>query len=312
MRIFKNILYASTGLHDDIEGLKHALALAHTNSIPLTFFLTFPQLGGAQQSYQEKFAAFLALEAQTALQKARAALMLEDDMPPVTFIVEDDQKSPVNSIVRQVQRNKHDLLIKEAEPQEEPGFKTLDMTLLRHCPCSIWLAQPISRAHQDVRVAAAVNPESQDQVYRDLSLWILEVGRTLANHCSGRLDICSCWDFEFERYLRGSSLADMPDRNILSAVDYAEATHFAELNNLIHEAGIDEPFHIHRLKGRPEDRIPAFVRGRGIDILVMGSMSRTGITGFFVGNTAEDIINQLNCTLVALKLTGSTGSTAAL
>ncbi len=301
MRNFQNILYVSTGLSDETEGLKHALALAHTNDLPLTFFLTFPRLGTAEQAYQEKFQAFLVQQAETALKNARAALQLADNVPPVRLVVEDDQKSPISSIVRRVQQHEHDLLIKEAEPQEEPGFKTMDMTLLRQCPCSIWLAHPITRSHRDIRVAAAVNPENRDQLHRDLSLWILEISRTLAGYCNGRLDICSCWDFEFERYLRGSSLADMPDRNILGAVDYAEAAHFAELNDLIHEAGIDEPFHVHRLKGRPEDRIPAFVRGRGIDILVMGSMSRTGIAGFFIGNTAEDIINQLNCTLVALK-----------
>lgn len=305
MRNFHNILYASTGLGNNIEGLKQALSLARNNNAALTFLLIFPELPASQQTYQEKFQAFLNQEAQTALHNARAALGMKEDAPPITLTVEGGEKPPAISIIRQILRQEHDLLIKEAEPQEEgSGFMALDMTLLRKCPCPVWLARPISRPRHEIRVAVAVNPESRDQLERDLSLRLLELARSLADDCSGELDICSCWDFEFERYLRGSNRADIPDRNIHSAVDYAQTAHNTELNNLIHAAGIGGVFHLHRLKGRAEERIPAFVRSRGVDILVMGSVARTGIAGFLMGNTAENIMRELSCALVALKPKG--------
>lgn len=305
MRNFHNILYASTGLGNDIEGLKQALSLARNNGVDLTYLLLVPELPASQHAYRDRFLAFLNQEAQKALESARAALNMGDDAPKVTMITEGGETPPAVSIIRQVLRREHDLLIKEAEPLEEShGFMAMDMTLLRKCPCPVWLARPISRPRHEIRVAVAVNPESRDQPERDLSIRLLELARSLADDCSGELDICSCWDFEFERYLRGSSRADIPDRNIHGAVDYAQAAHNTELNNLIHASAIGGVIHLHRLKGRAEDRIPSFVRGRGVDILVMGSVARSGIAGFFMGNTAENIMRELNCALVALKPKG--------
>lgn len=305
MRNFTNILYVSTGISDDIEGLKQALSLARNNKAALKFLLVYPELPPNQEAYREKFREFMAEQVGTAVQAARAALRIEESEAPIRVEMDSGDTPSAITFIRHVMRENHDLLIKEAEPKEDSkGFMAMDMTLLRKCPCPVWLARPISRPRHEIRVAVAVNPESRDQPERDLSLRLLELARSLADDCSGELDICSCWDFEFERYLRGSSRADIPDRNIHGAVDYAQAAHNTELNNLIHASAIGGVIHLHRLKGRAEDRIPSFVRGRGVDILVMGSVARSGIAGFFMGNTAENIMRELNCALVALKPKG--------
>jgi nucleotide-binding universal stress UspA family protein len=36
----------------------------------------------------------------------------------------------------------------------------------------------------------------------------------------------------------------------------------------------------------------------------MGTVARTGISGFFMGNTAETILNQLDCSVLAVKPQG--------
>jgi nucleotide-binding universal stress UspA family protein len=36
----------------------------------------------------------------------------------------------------------------------------------------------------------------------------------------------------------------------------------------------------------------------------MGTVARTGISGFFIGNTAEDVLNQVNCSVMAVKPEG--------
>jgi nucleotide-binding universal stress UspA family protein len=36
----------------------------------------------------------------------------------------------------------------------------------------------------------------------------------------------------------------------------------------------------------------------------MGTVARTGIRGFFMGNTAETILEQLNCSVLAIKPPG--------
>lgn len=305
MRNFHNILYVSTGIGEEIEGLKQALSLAAANNAPLTFLLVYPELPDDQQGYRERFREFMCRHAEDVVRAARAVLGLREDAPTVTVRVESGDSPPAIGMIRHVLRAGCDLLIKEAEAQEEAkGFKAMDMTLLRKCPCPVWLARPISRPRGEVRVAVAINPESRDRAEHDLSLRLLQLSRSLADTCSGELAILSCWDFEFERYLRRGTRANLPDAGIQGAVDYAQSTHSLKLDNLVQESGIGGVFQIHRLRGRAEERIPAFVRSRGVDILVMGSLGRTGIVGFIMGNTAENVMRELDCALVALKPSG--------
>lgn len=37
------------------------------------------------------------------------------------------------------------------------------------------------------------------------------------------------------------------------------------------------------------------------DVVVMGTVARTGLSGIFIGNTAENIINSLECAVLAVK-----------
>jgi nucleotide-binding universal stress UspA family protein len=61
---------------------------------------------------------------------------------------------------------------------------------------------------------------------------------------------------------------------------------------------------IHLIQGEAGDVIPQLTREKNIDLLVMGTVARTGIAGFLVGNTAENIISRLNCSLLAVKPEG--------
>jgi len=36
----------------------------------------------------------------------------------------------------------------------------------------------------------------------------------------------------------------------------------------------------------------------------MGTVARTGISGFIIGNTAENILEEISCSLIALKPEG--------
>jgi nucleotide-binding universal stress UspA family protein len=40
------------------------------------------------------------------------------------------------------------------------------------------------------------------------------------------------------------------------------------------------------------------------DLIVMGTVARTGIPGFIMGNTAEAILNQIDCSVLAIKPPG--------
>ena len=40
------------------------------------------------------------------------------------------------------------------------------------------------------------------------------------------------------------------------------------------------------------------------DVVVMGTVARVGVPGLLMGNTAEDVLNNLDCAVLALKPEG--------
>lgn len=60
----------------------------------------------------------------------------------------------------------------------------------------------------------------------------------------------------------------------------------------------------HLVKGHARKEIPALARQIEADLIVMGTVARTGVAGFIIGNTAEAILNQIECSVLALKPSG--------
>ena len=60
----------------------------------------------------------------------------------------------------------------------------------------------------------------------------------------------------------------------------------------------------HLIKGWARKEIPAFAKSIDADLIVMGTVGRTGIPGFIMGNTAETILNQIDCSVLAIKPPG--------
>ena len=61
---------------------------------------------------------------------------------------------------------------------------------------------------------------------------------------------------------------------------------------------------IHLLPGSATTSIPRYVAANRTGTLVMGSVVRTGISGFLMGNTAERILRQVKCSVLTVKPEG--------
>lgn len=301
MRRFQDILYATRGVTDEIDSLKQALSLARNNAAALHAVIFGPMLPKTLAEYQAGYETGLADRIRESIADAEAALEMHPGEVQVSVNVESGD-TPALRIVRRVIRDAHDLLIKQAEPiDRRAGFRALDMQLLRQCPCPVWLCRPISRSRSDMRVAVAVDVQSTEPAGRDLALQLLRLSRALADTCSGELDIVSCWDFELEDYLRRSPWIRMPEDAVAENVNSADRVHQGALQDLIHESGIEGRMSVYRPRGRPEHEIPRMADSLEVDVLVMGTVARTGIAGFTMGNTAENALGDIKCSLLALK-----------
>ena len=71
-------------------------------------------------------------------------------------------------------------------------------------------------------------------------------------------------------------------------------------------AGDAETFNpeLELLHGDPVTTIPELVHHLNADVLAMGTLSRSGLGGMLIGNTAEAILNRVNCSVVTFKPQG--------
>src|SRR5690606_35900740 len=122
--------------------------------------------------------------------------------------------------------------------------------------------------------------------------------------CSGELTVISCWEYEFEDYLRHNVWVKVKEDELQKIMTDEERQYRVALDNLIRQSNIGGNIQVHHVKGRPDQIIPRYIEEMNIDILVMGTVARTGIQGFIIGNTAENIMQNIGGSLVALKPQG--------
>ena len=61
---------------------------------------------------------------------------------------------------------------------------------------------------------------------------------------------------------------------------------------------------LHMPKGSARKVIPELANELQVDCIIMGTVARTGVPGLFMGNTAETILDQLECSVLAIKPPG--------
>lgn len=302
MDVFRKILFVTKPNDDPSEGLKQALILAKNNHAALRVVVAASQLPEKLTSYNQAYIKSLEEKIQGQLDDTLAQLGLSQEDVELTQDVLPVDKFAVD-VIQYAIRHGHDLLVKHVEDSHrDKGFKAADMALLRKCPCPVWLWRPQQHEPSSLRIAAAVDAQSPEREGQDLARHILKVADQISTGSDHPLQIVSCWDYEFEEYLRTNSWVKLPEEEIDEAVAKAEQEHLDAFNETINETEVSGE--THQFRGSPSDVLPGFVTEHEIDVLVMGTVGRSGIPGFIIGNTAETVLQEVTCSLLALKPAG--------
>jgi universal stress protein E len=316
MNQFKNILCIVGKGETDIISLQRAVDLAEGSEAKLTVAeltpeisaaISLPQGGPDSVELQNALANEHRRDLDTLLTPFR------DDSNIQTRIL---QGTPFLQIIREVLRNGHDLVISVPENPDwlDRLFGSDDMHLLRKCPCPVWFIKPEARKRK--RIVAAVDvsdeytPEELD-TRRSLNLQTLEIAISLALSDHAELHIAHAWTAIGEVAMYGPFMRT-PEAQITAYVEQIRKQREAALDTLVKQVtaqlGQDmlahcKP-HTHLIKGPSRKEIPALLRRLDPDLVVMGTVARTGVPGFIMGNTAETILNQIDCSVLAIKPAG--------
>lgn len=203
-------------------------------------------------------------------------------------------------IIRMVLKNKHDLVLKKAGIDEgflKRAFGTEDMHLMRDCPCPVLLIKPKVRKDHPL-ILAAVDPDplnsTRDTINRMIVDYTLSVEQTFKK---SEIHFIHAWD------INEGALSKYGGQAEKSAMSYRERQHRRELVDgfLDKYKWENNKPKIHILKGNPKKLIPKLAKDLNAGLVVMGTVCRTGIPGLIIGNTAETVMHNLECSILAIK-----------
>jgi nucleotide-binding universal stress UspA family protein len=319
MKSIRNILCVTFPWKNCQSVVERAVVLAENNQASLTVV-----------SLIERFAAAAEMLESEATPADLQALVVQGHEQHLATLIEPYQnRKPIQTkvltgipfleIVREVLRSKYDLVIKPTEAHDwlDRLFSSDDMHLLRKCPCPVWLIKP-EAPKTCRRILAAVDvgedyPQAELQTRDALNRQVLEMAGSLALSEFAELHIAHVWDAVGESLMRTRApfMSDTDD-TITQFVEQVRKRHQHNLDALMREMtrrlGQDAINYlkpqIHLINGSARKEVPALARQLEADLIVMGTVARTGIPGFIMGNTAEAILNQIDCSVLAIKPPG--------
>jgi nucleotide-binding universal stress UspA family protein len=211
---------------------------------------------------------------------------------------------PATALIQQVLRDGHDLLVRahdrDGTTSSSKPFGAVDLELLRKCPCPVLLVRPTA-ASPPLRVAGAVNSSTEEASERALNVKIAETTLLMARLEDAVPLLVQAWTPFAERTVR-SHASDDAFTAYVENVRGRTATDLRELAESL-GAGMAGVQLVHR-RGEPEDVIPDYALVGGVDLVVMGTVARSGIAGLLLGNTAERVLRKLACSVMAVKPDG--------
>lgn len=205
---------------------------------------------------------------------------------------------PFEEVVRRVTEFGHDLVMTDGGHRAGGGWAidSPTMHLMRKCPCAIWVVCP-QTTERYRKVLAAIDPGANDPEKDSLDRKIMELAISMAKLERSLLHVVHA--MEFHRLPTGSS-ADVWKRLEATAEHEVEKRLYGFLEGF----DIDAEVRIHLVSGKPAQAISELANKERIDLLVMGTVCRTGVRGFFVGNTAEDVLRKVDCSVLTVKPAG--------
>ncbi len=309
MKRFKNILLVCNFKTKQNMAVERAVSLAQQNEARLTVIAVVKDIPA------DMGMAITAIPPQELFE-----LVIKDRQEKVDTLVADMVKQGVDArslvvtgtpfleIIRQVLRDKHDLVILAAEGKggiKKRLFGSTSMHLMRKCPCPVWVVKPEKRTkYKKIMAAVDVTSDSPDVERNSLNPLILQLASSLARMDNSKLHVVQVWSVYGEGYMK--MRGNISDKSIRDLRKRNKRQSAFRLDSLL--AGIDLKGIIsHRHLPRNKDVAKAIVKqakNKAIDLLVMGTVCRTGLAGFIIGNTAEKVLSEVNCSVLTVKPEG--------
>jgi len=317
MKRFNNILFVVESVEACKAALERAVTLAETNQADLTAVAVVKRVAkGIEMPVVDSIYADLQIALVRDMEQTLEVLV-DPFRTRLAIQTKVLKGPPYMEIVREVLRNGRDLVIKAPETKDWLGriLGSADMNLMRNCPCPVLIVKPaLLQSYRCILAAVDVDrnyPPAELKSRHALNLQIVEMASSLALADFAELHIVHAWHAIGESAMRGGFM-HRPEKEVLAYVEQVRQQQSANLDTFMGEVtsnlSIETMDYLkpqtHLVKGWTHEEILSLAKRIEADLIVMGSVARTGVPGFIVGNTAERVLNQIDCSVLTIKPPG--------
>lgn len=172
-------------------------------------------------------------------------------------------------------------------------YTSTDWNLVRFCPCPLLLVGDNDAVHSKP-VLASLDLESADCAHKELNLEVLDRAKALSGLMEGEVHIVNAYNMVSIAASTDGSL----DQLKYDVVQGAREEYFAKGREI---ACANDIKHVHLQEGAPELVVNEVADKIDAGIIVLGTIARTGVSGLFIGNTAESVMEGASADVFVVK-----------
>ena len=217
-----------------------------------------------------------------------------------TDIVVEWNNRAYESIIYYTLKNQIDLVVKATKKHDDLAsviFTPTDWHLMRKCPRPVLLVKEHDWP-EGGEIIAAVNVGSEDEEHAALNDKITVIANDYAALLKGKVNLVN----SFPSTPLNIAI-EVPEFDPDTYHDAVKNHHLKEMRSHALKYGIPDNKCVVR-EGLPEKVIPQVAKTLDAELVVIGTVGRVGISAALIGNTAEHVIDELNCDVLAIKPDG--------
>lgn len=303
MNRFQKILAVIDPATDQQKSLDRAIDIAGRSGASVTAFLTI-------YDFSYEMTTMLSLDERETMRQA----VVDDRTDWLTELVEssisDDALSidvkvvwhsrPFESAIYEVLDGNYDLLVKGTQQHDTLKsviFTPTDWHLMRKCPVPVLLVKEHDWPEHG-QIIAAVNVGSEDPDHQSLNDQVADTSVLFARMLSSSVNLVNSYP--------GTPMniaIEIPEFDPEGYNANVKSHHQASMDTFAKRYGIG-PEQCHVKEGLPEDVIPSVAKQVDAELVVIGTVGRQGFSAALIGNTAEHVIDALDCDVLAIKPDG--------
>ncbi|MGQ4275920.1 universal stress protein UspE [Pseudidiomarina sp. E22-M8] len=207
---------------------------------------------------------------------------------------------PYEAIIETAISGEYDIIVKATHPHEGLAhliFTPTDWHLLRKAPCLVLLVKEHEWPEHG-KVLAAIHTTGEHDHHDSLNHRITEAAQGFASCLHSEVHLINAYPgapvtiaAEIPEFDTGNYREVIAENHQQALAEHAQRFSIAESCQHVRE-------------GLPEQVIPELAEELDAELVVLGTIGRTGISAALLGNTAEHVIEQINCDLLAVKPAG--------